>query len=631
MTNKSRRLTADQNVGRIVRKVQSSTNSWQTFNDIHYWLSQCTYTHGKCGARLKAELNEPPTRLLYVGAFEADSKVYLRPSGQLSNRNTTYATLSHCWGSYMSIKLQTTNADEFSEGIAITALPQTFRDAVGLVKALGIDYLWIDSLCIIQDSEEDWAMECARMSQVYAGSFVNIAANASGESHGGLFRTRSWKSVSPLTLEVTYAPVGWQNRPVVLYPNGEGVLEHAPLAKRAWVTQERILAPRTIHFCQHKVVWECAEHFASESDVTGRVERPTAPPVVSNLAVRSTTYNTTDTLGRPYALPLLWPAVNQSDAEPSQEVVHPVLISLHTPAISRDQPADERGIFLSKWSAVVSLYSRGQLSIPTDKLIAISGIAQYMHENLWTGDELRYYAGLWSYHFEFQLTWSAHRPSRGARADRYIAPSWSWASLDGEVSFPKFYDHNRREYLARLTHIRLTPVRGVFGALQSGFIRVRGPLCRVALADTSRQEGSLDNRRSLILLGSGVEIRFKDLMFDHYEDLRVTSRELSDKACLVLLGIVKEGPSEDGLLNGIILRLTQRHPPHRGEYRRIGSFTFDDPNSWENNELSQALGVEADSSLRDNYDSLMASFAAMNLPDAFYHGRFGSSYEITII
>lgn len=77
-------------------------------------------------------------------------------------------------------------------------LPQTFRDAVTLAKVLAIKYLWIDSLCTIQDSLEDWARECSRMTDVYLGYFVNVAAKDSTDSDGGLFRNRDPLAVTPL-------------------------------------------------------------------------------------------------------------------------------------------------------------------------------------------------------------------------------------------------------------------------------------------------------------------------------------------------------------------------------------------------------------------------------------------------
>jgi hypothetical protein len=235
----------------------------------------------------------------------------------------------------MPVRLEQNTLQAFSEGIDIAALPRTFREAIGLTKALGLDYLWIDSLCIIQDSPNDWAYECTRMSAVYMGSFVNIGANVSADSCGGLFCQRSWKSVTPLAVRLTYAPIGWHRKPIVLYPKGaDNILDHTPLGSRAWVAQERLLAPRTVHFLQHKVVWECDECIASESDVTGKLE-----------GKFKRTY-----LARPIA--------------------------------THDNLTDSRNQFLDTWAYIVNFYSGGKLTVATDKLIAISGVARYMRSML---------------------------------------------------------------------------------------------------------------------------------------------------------------------------------------------------------------------------------------------------------
>ncbi|KAF2415752.1 HET-domain-containing protein, partial [Tothia fuscella] len=369
------------------RRVQLSTGSWQTLNDIHYWLRECEGAHSRCAIRQWELTRQLPTRLLEVGSFNTDPTVYLRSSTQISP-DAKYATLSHCWGNNMPVRLTQDTLPAFYEGIHVAILPRTFRDAIVLTRALGLNYLWIDTLCIIQGPTGDWAAECALMSSVYRGSFVNIGANASTDSHGGLFCQRSWKSVTPLTGRLTYTPIGWHENPVVLYPHGgANILDRAPLGSRAWVAQERLLSPRTVHFLPHKVVWECDECFASESDVTGSLE--------------GTPYINRRCLARP--------------------------VSTHG---NNTYTGDQ---FLATWDRIIRFYSGGQLTVATDKLVAISGVARYMQSTLWGDGPVSYHAGHWSYRFELQLTWYPSAFSVGSRAQTYVAPSWSWASYNGEV------------------------------------------------------------------------------------------------------------------------------------------------------------------------------------------------------
>ena len=101
-------------------------------------------------------------------------------------------TLSHCWGTSKSrdYNLSSNNWKQYTDAISVSALPKTFLDAIAFTRVLGIRYLWIDSLCIIQDSQEDWVTESALMPSVYGNSFCNIAASGAFNSAEGCFLSR---------------------------------------------------------------------------------------------------------------------------------------------------------------------------------------------------------------------------------------------------------------------------------------------------------------------------------------------------------------------------------------------------------------------------------------------------------
>lgn len=486
----------------------------------------------------------------------------------------------------MPVRLEQNALQAFLEGIDIASLPRTFRDAIGLTKALGINYLWIDSLCIIQDSPDDWAQECTRMSSVYMGSFVNIGANAFPDSRGGLFCQRSWKSVTPLAVHLTYTPLGWNRKPVVLYPNGEdNILDDAPLGSRAWVAQERLLAPRTVHFLQHKVVWECDECFASESDVTGNLEGKLS---------RNEKY-----LARPIA--------------------------------TDHNPFNSSYRFLDTWANVVNFYSGGKLSVATDKLIAISGVARYMQAMLWVDGPLQYYAGHWSHNFEVQLTWFPSYFSPGGRSRTYIAPSWSWASYNGKVVFTR---PHRRTLWGRLTHIDIDPISDSFGAVSSGFIRMRGPLCRAVSTSSPLHIDEEESPKTLRLLGSGIEIECFELAFDDANDTNITGDCVQEQNQLVLFGIMQSEDSGDRNFEGLILQLTGHQ---RGQYQRIGAFSVNDllPRSLEEQQREEQLyaifGGDPEEIERDHFGALKDAFSAMDMPESFFEQRGDDWYEISII
>jgi Heterokaryon incompatibility protein (HET) len=97
-----------------------------------------------------------------------------------------YATLSHSWGGILAKKLVKESIHDFQRGIRVGDLPKTFREAIHVTRKLGVKYLWVDALCVIQDSEKDWLVESSKMGEIYLDSYINLAATASGDSRGGL-------------------------------------------------------------------------------------------------------------------------------------------------------------------------------------------------------------------------------------------------------------------------------------------------------------------------------------------------------------------------------------------------------------------------------------------------------------
>jgi len=140
------------------------------------WLRYCMYNgHSKC---LPAQTGTP-TRLLFVD----ESEIILIHTSTIANQ-PLYFTLSHCWGTIDILKLTRENIDDMQREIRETELCQTFRDAINVTRMLGFSYIWIDSLCIIQDDVEDWRKEASRMSDVYGGSTLNLAASGAQDGRG---------------------------------------------------------------------------------------------------------------------------------------------------------------------------------------------------------------------------------------------------------------------------------------------------------------------------------------------------------------------------------------------------------------------------------------------------------------
>ncbi|KAF4633388.1 hypothetical protein G7Y89_g4725 [Cudoniella acicularis] len=142
------------------------------------WLKECVDKHDHCG---QAGSQVLPTRLLCL----RENRIYLIHTVQNPGTQLQYATLSHCWGAIDFFKLCQDNFQDLQECVPEKELTGTFRDAVYVTRYLGLEYLWIDSICIIQDDEQDWEREPALMSGVYGGSTINIAAANSLDGNGG--------------------------------------------------------------------------------------------------------------------------------------------------------------------------------------------------------------------------------------------------------------------------------------------------------------------------------------------------------------------------------------------------------------------------------------------------------------
>ena len=151
------------------------------------------------------------------------------------------------------------------DGIPVSGLPPTFQHAVFITKMLGVHYLWIDSLCIIQDSKEDWLQESVKMWAIYGNAFCNIAATSSSDSYGGLFHDRNGLSALPCKIQATWHILRQGHYYCVDEETLEREVDEAPLNARGWVLQEQALSPRILHFGAREQYWECRELTAPET------------------------------------------------------------------------------------------------------------------------------------------------------------------------------------------------------------------------------------------------------------------------------------------------------------------------------------------------------------------------------
>jgi hypothetical protein len=386
-----------------------------------FWLEHCMNYHSECISTKDAQFH--PTRLLSIGDSNSQN-VFLEIGLDKSTSRTQYATLSHCWGTSKALRLTSATQLRLQAGIPTTELARTFRDAIFVARHLGIKLLWIDSLCILQDSSADWERESSQMSQVYRHATINIAATVAPDSDAGCLPNRSEK-----TLEHEHVVTDWSDHSnhhfLIEGPDvWTNTLRHLPLMQRAWVVQELLLAPRVLHFCRREMLWECYGIGASEKYPYGLPEIPEPVPRGWTREQKSRVFGSKQALTSQ-----LVRSDDQDTAVRNNEEAH------------KSKGEQRRNELLQLWRVSVHAYTRCSLTYSSDKLVALSGVAKLMQQAL--GDE--YCAGLWRSRLFAELAWFRDRGNHNAheyssfkstfiKTVPYRAPSWSWACYDGPVS-----------------------------------------------------------------------------------------------------------------------------------------------------------------------------------------------------
>jgi hypothetical protein len=370
------------------RACETHPSSNASFCLIKGWLESCNLHH-RCYQGTGVKL---PTRLIDVSA----ETPYLLTTSDLQG---PYVSLSHCWGQIQPITTTIDTIHARVNGIPFETLPRMFQDAVHITRRLNIKYLWIDSLCIIQDSEEDWAREAAQMGDVYRHSFLTIFALDSKDCHEGILVERLPRVPSEAgSLDDDHS----SNSPLSKNEHNrhkKDILKASPLCKRGWVLQERLLSPRILYYSTGEIFWECLACTARESEMGVKAYQPAT--------YFHQRYECADVKNRL----ILPPGPN--------------------PSLPLSPPLD--------WHIIAVEYTRCHLTKQTDKLPAVSGLASIFSAN--TG--YTYLAGIWKENFREGLLWYVGITENfGVRKSElaYRGPSWSWISLDCPILYATTQD-----------------------------------------------------------------------------------------------------------------------------------------------------------------------------------------------
>lgn len=464
-------------------------------------LSKCRQADSNCQPLNHTRVGyspRPPTRLLYVLSGSPTGRVRLieparlkistaASAGKQASGNVDYAVLSYCWGGSQSLMLTGATSSYLMGGFPIEQLGQTIQDAIRVCQELNIPYLWIDALCILQDSDEDKQQELSMMSTYYQEGVLTICAASAKASTEGFLYSKEADNVYEVGPFQTNFVEG--NR-VATIPRRDGHYGSAhsltneerqerdkypvstkvqlfklreerpaePIASRAWTFQEALLSTRLLIFATSQVYWCCRERYVGCGG-THHFERMT---VVHE-----------DCLG-PQADVCACGMTLMRHVEPS-DLVPNVFTLANRNSMSTD----------AQWDLVVINFSGRALTVPEDKLIAFSAAASYFDEMFrarWPA--VQYAAGLWyceesPLSFVRQLLWLCETPGTAVRSKVYRAPTWTWACLDGQV---KPFDKQRRLFHQRSSlkvlrvYTELTVPSAEFGAIKNAVLLLSGKL-----------------------------------------------------------------------------------------------------------------------------------------------------------
>jgi hypothetical protein len=400
------------------------------------WLDNCERNHGAtCGGGGETTL---PARVIDVS--ETRLRLY-----QSSSRETgKYVALSYCRGGPRDFQTTVHTMAERLSGFAIEDLPLTLQDAVTVTRNLGLRYLWVDSVCIIQDNSEDRVHEVSRMAGIYKNAYVTLcAANADAASKSFLRDqadpdTGLWKNMVPLKCSMLHEDAKTTEDVFTMRGNVAGTFwlldedsalartMEDPVQKQGWCLQENILSPRFLSYGRWPS-WRC--NGGTMSDGGFYLEDRKAGPEARRL---------TEALLK-----------------------------------TRQAPAD---LFTTNqmhkaWRRVLNDYTKRSAEVEADRLPAIGGIAEEISRI--TGVE--YKAGVWTNNILYDIMWYTDTRDWLSRPKAWRAPTWSWASVNAPVSYGDIQDDATA--VAAVHACDASPAHGhtAFGEVQAGSLEISGP------------------------------------------------------------------------------------------------------------------------------------------------------------
>lgn len=363
-------------------------------------LQDCLTNHQECPRSDRVTVL--PTRLIDC----SDPK---RPRLVATNgTNGLYASLSYVWGEDQPSKTIKATLATYLAGIDVGLIPQTIYDAIKITNIFGIQYLWVDSFCIVQDDKQEKRREVAQMRRIFADAYVTIVASSAPNSTSGFLQNRISQHEKDTSLP--YVCQDGQLGTVKLYPMSRNLAyEVEPVDQRAWCLEERLLSPRKFVYTGQTLEYHCrTDRHRIGNAILGSRTGTQIPKIM---------FGTSSEIAEVISK---WSALEW-------EELHWI------------------------WTDIIRSYTSRMVTNADDKLLALSGLAQVFHQ-FWRNG--RYLAGLWEESMPYELCWFNNKVDVTSvlypRPDIYLAPTWSWASIVGIVRTPSIHRFLRPNYVANL-------------------------------------------------------------------------------------------------------------------------------------------------------------------------------------
>lgn len=531
------------------RPIQLRPDTDASFNMIRSWIQECNDKHVQPQPHTEAphaisqqsithcssSKSYNPSRLLKVIMTDSGWKISLIDSKVSLYEFVHYLALSYCWGGDQLYKSTKESITKQQGLIEYQHLPATIQDACKVTSGLGYSYLWVDALCIVQDDEAEMQREIANMKHIYSNAVMTIAASRAYSSAVGFLQTRKVSTMFPLRICASGANGAASEVGLMSLSHRDT----QPLDYRAWALQENLLSSRVLEFTSVVTRFYCATSCMQKE---------------SSVRYKTDGYRGHRGEGSRYQVGNIFP--------------------------TRFADLDSANKY---WWETVRIYTNRDLSVPADRALAISGLAERLCQRTIhlseTGLHNTYIAGLWSTDLPGSLDWFVGRANQPPK--EYQGPSWSWLSVSSGIGRPYMSVPNRGEVSIEICdyEVSLKNENARFGSVTYATLTVRCYISVVMFKD-EREYNEFDEGATLKSLYRQPRLyvsREQDTTIDRRKDWQQTNTRFdtseddgrnwtSKHAFLVQL---RNDAQRRGLLDTLVLQHDSTVDGTR-RFRRIG-------------------------------------------------------------